>query len=79
MVNERDETDEIEWPAAPEDPIRVALLPLIEHILAVTADGSPERAAAMNMWRLRLSSVSERRSRRSRRSTDVLLNTKESK
>jgi hypothetical protein len=53
--------------------------PLIEHILAVTADGSPERAAAMNMWRLRLSSVPERRSRRSRRSTDVLLNTKESK
>jgi hypothetical protein len=42
------EPDELELPAAP-DPIRTALLPMIEHIFAVTADGSPERAAAMNV------------------------------
>jgi hypothetical protein len=32
-------------PAA--DSINTALLPAIEHIFAVTADGSPERAAAI--------------------------------
>jgi hypothetical protein len=34
-----------DWPEA--DPINVALMPLIEHIFAMTADGSPERKAAM--------------------------------
>jgi hypothetical protein len=42
------EPDDLELPAAP-DPIRAALLPLIEYVFAVTADGSPERAAAMNV------------------------------
>jgi hypothetical protein len=46
-MTERDEEFET-WPAA-GDPIRAALLPMIEHIFAVTADGSPERAAAMNV------------------------------
>jgi hypothetical protein len=42
------EFDELELPAA-GDPIRAALLPMIEHIFAVTSDGSPQRAAAMNV------------------------------
>jgi hypothetical protein len=46
-MTERDEEFET-WPAAP-DPIRTALSPMIEHIFAVTVDGSPERAAAMNV------------------------------
>jgi hypothetical protein len=44
---ERDETD-AEWPAAEVDPINMAICPLIEHILAVTADGSSERKAALS-------------------------------
>jgi hypothetical protein len=43
-MTERDEEFET-WPAAP-DPIRTALSPMIEHIFAVTVDGSPERAAS---------------------------------
>jgi hypothetical protein len=35
------------WPAAP-DPIRAALLPLIECVLELTADGSKERARAVS-------------------------------
>ena len=46
MVIARDEMDEIEWPAE-VDPINAALMPLIEHIFAVTADGSVERSKAM--------------------------------
>jgi hypothetical protein len=37
-----------EWPSEP-DPIRVAALPLLEHIFAVTADGSAERSKAMDV------------------------------
>jgi hypothetical protein len=37
-----------EWPAE-ADLIRMAALPLIEHIFAVTADGSAERKAAMDV------------------------------
>jgi hypothetical protein len=59
------EPDDLELPAA-GDPIRAALLPMIEHIFAVTADGSPERAAAMNVAleaveRIRAALVSRRR------------------
>jgi hypothetical protein len=43
MVAEFSETDEL--PEA--DPISVAICPLIEHIFAVTADGSAERQRAM--------------------------------
>jgi hypothetical protein len=42
------EPDDLELPAA-GDPIRAALLPMIEHIFTVTADNSPQRAAAMNV------------------------------
>jgi hypothetical protein len=35
------------WPGEP-DPINTALMPLIEHVFAVTVDGSVERTAAMN-------------------------------
>jgi hypothetical protein len=45
-VIERDDSD-ADWPAA-VDPINAALLPVIEHIFAVAADGSPERAAALS-------------------------------
>jgi hypothetical protein len=38
-----------EWPSAEADPIRTAALPLIEHIFAATADGSPERSKAMDV------------------------------
>jgi hypothetical protein len=45
MTAEFSETDE-----APEaDPVRVAALPLIEHVLLVTADGSAERGKAMDV------------------------------
>jgi hypothetical protein len=40
------ETDFEDWPAAP-DPIATALMPLIELIFAMTADGSAERSRAM--------------------------------
>jgi hypothetical protein len=43
MVTEQTEIDD--WPEA--DPIRMASLPLIQHIFAVTAPSSPARAAAM--------------------------------
>jgi hypothetical protein len=36
------------WPGE-ADPIRMAALPLIEHIFAVTADGSAERGKAMDV------------------------------
>jgi hypothetical protein len=42
---ERDHADFEPWPAA-TDPINTALLPVIEHIFAVTADGSPQRASS---------------------------------
>jgi hypothetical protein len=44
MVTEHTELDD--WPEV--DALRMAALPLIQHIFAVTADGSPKRAAAMN-------------------------------
>jgi hypothetical protein len=44
MVAEFSETDEA---AEAGDPIRWAILPLIEAIFVATHDGSPERAAAM--------------------------------
>jgi hypothetical protein len=47
MTVERADEGFDDWPAA-ADPINAALLPVIEHIFAVAADGSPERAAAMN-------------------------------
>jgi hypothetical protein len=44
-----DEIEEFEpWPAE-ADLIRMAALPLIEHIFAVTADGSAERSKAMDV------------------------------
>jgi hypothetical protein len=43
MIAGFSETDEV--PEA--DPIRGAILPVIEAIFAATHDGSPERAAAM--------------------------------
>jgi hypothetical protein len=46
MVTEHDETD-TEWPAE-ADPINTALMPVIEHVFAVTVDGSAERKVAMN-------------------------------
>jgi hypothetical protein len=45
MAAECDEGFEA-WPGE-ADPINTAVLPLIEHIFAVTADGSPERGKAM--------------------------------
>ena len=36
------------WPGE-ADPIRMAALPLIEHIFAVTADGSAERSKALDV------------------------------
>jgi hypothetical protein len=43
-----EQTDYEDWPAA-ADPIRMAALPLIEHIFAATADGSAERSKAMDV------------------------------
>jgi hypothetical protein len=43
-----EQTDFEEWPAE-ADSIRMAALPLIEHIFAVTADGSAERSKAMDV------------------------------
>jgi hypothetical protein len=43
-----EQTDFEDWPVAP-DLIRMAALPLIEHIFAVTADGSAERGKAMDV------------------------------
>jgi hypothetical protein len=42
------ETDFEDWPAE-ADLIRMAALPLIGHIFAVTADGSAERSKAMDV------------------------------
>jgi hypothetical protein len=47
MVTERDTGFE-DWPAE-ADLIRMAALPLLEHIFAVTADGSAERGKAMDV------------------------------
>jgi hypothetical protein len=44
MAVECDETDEL---SGEIDPVNVAITPLIEHIFAVTAPDSAERAAAM--------------------------------
>jgi hypothetical protein len=38
-----------DWPPAEADLIRMAALPLIEHIFAVTVDGSAERSKAMDV------------------------------
>jgi hypothetical protein len=46
MTETEHERDGADWPVS-GDPINVALVPLIEHIFAVTADGSSERKAAM--------------------------------
>jgi hypothetical protein len=46
MTVARDDSDFEPWPVA-VDPINAALLPMVEHVFAVTADGSPERAAAL--------------------------------
>jgi hypothetical protein len=43
-----EQTDYEDWPAE-ADPIRMAALPLIEHIFAVTGDGSAERSRAMDV------------------------------
>jgi hypothetical protein len=45
MTIEHDDVD-IEW-SAEIDPVNAALLPLIEYIFLVTADGSCERVKAM--------------------------------
>jgi hypothetical protein len=45
MTVERD-SDFEPWPGEP-DSINTALMPLIEHIFAMTADGSAERSKAM--------------------------------
>jgi hypothetical protein len=37
-----------DWPSE-ADPIRLAVLPLIEHIFAVTSDGSAERSRALDV------------------------------
>lgn len=42
------EADFEDWPGE-ADLIRMAALPLIEHIFAVTADGSAERSKAMDV------------------------------
>jgi hypothetical protein len=42
------DADDEPWPAE-ADPIRMAALPLIEHIFAVTTDGSAERSKAMDV------------------------------
>jgi len=47
MTVERADEGFDDWPAAAVDPINTALLPVVEHIFAVAADGSPERAAAL--------------------------------
>jgi hypothetical protein len=46
MATERDDSD-TDLPATP-DLINTALLPVVEHIFAVTVDGSAARAAAVN-------------------------------
>jgi hypothetical protein len=46
MVTEHDSEFE-PWPGE-VDSINTTLMPLIEHIFELTADGSPERKAAMN-------------------------------
>jgi hypothetical protein len=43
-----EQTDFEDWPAE-ADLIRMSALPLIEHIFAVTADGSAERSKAMDV------------------------------
>jgi hypothetical protein len=47
MVAERDETDTV-WPGEVSDPIRAAIGQLLVTIIENTAEGSPERARAMN-------------------------------
>jgi hypothetical protein len=42
-----EQTDFEEWPAE-ADPINTAICPLIAAVFELTADGSPERARAMN-------------------------------
>jgi hypothetical protein len=37
-----------DWPSE-ADPIRLAVLPLIQHVFAVTADGSVERGKALDV------------------------------
>jgi hypothetical protein len=46
MTVERDDSDELAVPAV--DPVNTSLLPVIEHIFAVTVDGSPARHAALS-------------------------------
>jgi hypothetical protein len=46
MTAEPDDTEFEHWPAG-VDPINTALLPVLEHIFAVAADGSDERKAAL--------------------------------
>jgi hypothetical protein len=48
MVTERDETD-TEWPGEVGDPVREAIGQLLVAIIEATAEGSPERARAMNV------------------------------
>jgi hypothetical protein len=43
-----EQTDFEDWPAE-ADLIRMAALPLIEHIFAASADGSAERSKAMDV------------------------------
>jgi hypothetical protein len=46
-VIERDDETDTEWLAA-ADPISTSLVPVIEHIFAVTVDGSAARNAAIS-------------------------------
>jgi hypothetical protein len=47
LVIERNE-DELERESPEADPVRAAACPLIECVLSLTADGSPERARAVS-------------------------------
>jgi hypothetical protein len=47
MTAERADEGLDDWPPA-VDPVRTSLVPLLEHIFAVTADGSVERSAALD-------------------------------
>jgi hypothetical protein len=46
-IEQRDDSEFENWPAG-ADPINTLLVPLIEHILAATVDGSSERKSALS-------------------------------
>jgi hypothetical protein len=47
MMTVPEQTDFEDWPAE-ADPINMAMCPLIEVVMGMTAPGSPERTRAMN-------------------------------